>query len=63
MIPGNFLDDNWYMGTKPIPIKTLGELIDRTRKLSPDFYLVDSNGNSITLRMGDNSGVLIIESQ
>lgn len=58
MIPGNFLDDNWYMGTKPIQIKTLGDLLERTRGLSLEFDLVDKNGNSLTLRMGDK--VLII---
>jgi hypothetical protein len=60
MIPGNFLQDNWYMGPGKADIDTLRDLFDLLDGFSSTFRLEDGNGNKLTMRMGED-GVLIIE--
>lgn len=53
------LEDNWYMGTKPVEIETLQDLIDRTYGFTKKYKLSDGHGNKLTIRMGKYE--LIIE--
>ncbi len=55
----NGLSDNWFMGTQPVQIRTLGELLEKIEGFSPDFKLTDNSGNELTLRMGER-GILVI---
>lgn len=57
MIPGNHLQNNWYMGKAPIIVRTISDFRERTEGFSGDFQLVDEDGNCLSLRMG--SGKLI----
>lgn len=61
-IPGNGLEDNWYMGGDPITLHTVGEFRERVCEiLAPTYKLRDADGNAITIRMGEK-GVLIVSS-
>ena len=59
-LPGNSLRDNWYMGNLPVTVKTWGDLVERMDGFSPAIELVNENGGSITLRMSDEAGVVIV---
>ena len=62
MIPGNHLQENWFMGSDPIKIRTLRELRERVLdELGESYRLQGPNGEIITIRMGKEAGVLIIE--
>jgi hypothetical protein len=52
-IPGNRLRDNWFMGSGPVKVATLGELLERLEGFADSFKLTDDKGNPIEIRMGD----------
>lgn len=58
---GNSMQDNWYMGSRPIKIDTLKEFKERVvDELDGSFKLKSIGGRGITTLMG-SIGELIIE--
>ena len=62
MIPGNHLDDNWYMVKAPNPLNSLQEFKDAIVDFSGSFKLQNEKGESIYIRMSNDLGVIIIDS-
>ena len=61
MIPGNNLEDNWYMGSNSIEIDDLEEFKERIIDLlSKSYKLRTKEGMKIKIRL-DQKGYLIIE--
>ena len=61
-LPGNHIEDNWYMGQQAIKIPTLSELKESIEGFGGNFKLQDKEGNDLTIRMG-KKGILIVESE
>ena len=61
MIPGNNLRDNWFMGAQPVEINTISDLLNKIIGFNENFKLRDKKGKSLTLKMGDEAGVLVID--
>lgn len=61
MLPGNNLQDNWFMGPQPVEVPTLKELLDRVVGFNSDYRLTDIKGRCIKIRMGENKGVIVFE--
>ena len=61
-IPGNGMRENWFMGPRAIVVDTLGDFDERVCvNLGPAFKLRSADGRAITVRMGSEAGVLVIE--
>ena len=61
-IPGNHLRDNWYMGTDPITINTLGDISERVvANLSSGMKIRGIDGRKITIRMASDANVILVE--
>lgn len=58
-----FLEDNWFMGFKPHRLDTLEDFREATGRFIGTFRLKSEEGNSIYIRMSEEQGVFIIDSE
>lgn len=47
--------DNWYMGTKSTPIRTLGELKEKLDGFTDSYELAGENGRQLTIKIENSA--------
>ena len=62
MLPGNNLEDNWYMAHDPNPMFNLKDLLDSFDNFDTSFKIQNEEGKPIYIRMSGKAGVIIIDS-
>jgi len=62
-IPGNSVQDNWFMGNAPVSVNTLEDFLEKVEGFFKGCLLRDEKGNKLAIRMGGKGIIQFISNK